>query len=365
MDSNKIHVQSVQLLQLGVDNQTHAITKGRFQLLQNYWNKCQENAAIIEAVATDADAAQLPFFKNKLLDKAEVSYMQAYDFFQEKLEAFNVASISIPVPTAATTTSINEIRLPKINLPSFSARRGIPSDLYSDNATTYQGADRELVTAIRQTQADVDLQAKFASKPVQWHFIPPSAPHFGGMWEAGVKSVKHHLRRILGSCTPTVEEFTTLLCNIEACLNSRPIAALHDDVNSYNALTPGHFLIGSAIKLIPSPSVLHISESRLDRWQLMRAKYEQFWKLWSLDYLNTLQQRFKWQNRSDEFCINDIVLIKNPNLPPCRWELARIIECKPDKDGLVRVAQVKTASSTFVRPIVKLCKLPVSPDGSA
>ncbi|XP_029157905.1 uncharacterized protein LOC114930318, partial [Nylanderia fulva] len=122
MDSNKIHVQAVQLLQLGVDNQTHAITKGRFQLLQNYWNKCQENAAIIEAVATDADAAQLPFFKSKLLDKAEVSYMQAYDFFQEKLEAFNVASISIPVPTAAATTSINEIRLPKINLPSFSGQ---------------------------------------------------------------------------------------------------------------------------------------------------------------------------------------------------------------------------------------------------
>ncbi|XP_029165933.1 uncharacterized protein LOC114936784 [Nylanderia fulva] len=122
MDSNKIYVQAVQLLQLGVDNQTHAITKGRFQLLQNYWNKCQENAAIIEAVATDADAAQLPFFKSKLLDKAEVSYMQAYDFFQEKLEAFNVASISIPVPTAAATTSINEIRLPKINLPSFSGQ---------------------------------------------------------------------------------------------------------------------------------------------------------------------------------------------------------------------------------------------------
>ncbi|XP_029168391.1 uncharacterized protein LOC114938571 [Nylanderia fulva] len=71
--------------------------------------------------------------------------------------------------------------------------------------------------------------------------------------------------------------------------------------------------------------------------------------------------RFWIKQMQTEYFSKEIVAFKAKS----RWELARIIECKPDKDGLVRVAQVKTASSTFVRPIVKLCKLPVSPDGSA
>lgn len=75
------------------------------------------------------------------------------------------------------------------------------------------------------------------------------------MWEAGVRSLKHHLRRVLGAHTLTFEELTTLLCKIEACLNSRPIALLNDTLDDYEALTPGHFLIGSALNVNPEPSV--------------------------------------------------------------------------------------------------------------
>lgn len=71
--------------------------------------------------------------------------------------------------------------------------------------------------------------------------MPPAAPHFGGMWEAGVKSVKKYLFKILGNLTPTSEKMTTTLIQIEACLNSRPIAPLNDDPDSFDCLTPGHF----------------------------------------------------------------------------------------------------------------------------
>jgi len=70
------------------------------------------------------------------------------------------------------------------------------------------------------------LQASLTNDGVQWHFIPPAAPHFGGLWEAGVKSFKFHLRRVIGPRTLSKAEFTTLLCQIEACLNSRPITRL-------------------------------------------------------------------------------------------------------------------------------------------
>ncbi|KMQ88057.1 hypothetical protein RF55_12524 [Lasius niger] len=111
----------------------------------------------------------------------------------------------------------------------FTARRGFPSVVYSDNGNNFQGADRELTKRIREILRDTDLQNRFALEKINWHFIPPAAPQFGGLWEAGVKSVKHHLRRILEEFTPTFEEFSTLLCNIECALNSRPIAPLNDD----------------------------------------------------------------------------------------------------------------------------------------
>ena len=94
-----------------------------------------------------------------------------------------------------------------------------------------------------------------------------------------MRSVKHHLRRVVGAHTLTFEEFTTLLCNVEACLNSRPLAPLHDTVEDYEPLTPGHFLIGSALTAIPEPSVLNIKENRLSRWQIVRQLTERFWKI--------------------------------------------------------------------------------------
>lgn len=78
----------------------------------------------------------------------------------------------------------------------------------------------------------------------------------GGKREAGVKSVKYHLRRTIGELTLSFEEFTTLLIQIEAILNSRPMEPLSDDPEDLSVLTPGHFLIGESLTTIPEPSLL-------------------------------------------------------------------------------------------------------------
>ncbi|XP_071629486.1 uncharacterized protein [Temnothorax longispinosus] len=140
--------------------------------------------------------------------------------------------------------------------------------MYSDNGTTFVGADAQLTKAYHDALNHPDFLNGTALDGISWHFIPPYAPHFGGLWEADVKSVKHHLRRVLGAHTLTFEEFTTLLYRIEACLNSRPIGPLKDTLDDYEPLTPGHFLIGSAIALNPEPSVLSVDKNRLSRWQL-------------------------------------------------------------------------------------------------
>lgn len=241
----------------------------------------------------------------------------------------------------------------------FVARRGIPAAMYSDNGTNFVGADKELRSALRTVARDEDLRAQLVSDGTEWHFNPPAAPHFGGLWEAGVKSVKHHLRRIVGSHTLTFEELATLLTQIEACLNSRPIGPLSNDPDDLTCLTPGHFLIGRPLVAIPEPSVLSINENRLSRWQLVQQKVETFWRRWAAEYLHSVQQRNKWTTSQPNLRIGDLVLLRSQLSPPSKWQLGRIIDCHPGKDTLVRVVTVKTATSVLKRPIAQLCLLPV------
>lgn len=127
----------------------------------------------------------------------------------------------------------------------FVGRRGKCKILMSDNGTNFVGAQRELKSLAEMLQSQ-HLSNKFLADGTEWKLIPPSAPHFGGIWEAGVKSVKHHLRRVIGTSKLTVEELATLLVQIEACVNSRPLTPLTDT----NVLTPGHFLIGEPIAAV-------------------------------------------------------------------------------------------------------------------
>ncbi|XP_036146070.1 uncharacterized protein LOC105830105 [Monomorium pharaonis] len=241
----------------------------------------------------------------------------------------------------------------------FVARRGLPSNMYSDNGTNFRGADRELKRVFKILVRDPNLITHLASDGVTWKFIPPSAPHFGGLWEAGVKAMKYHLIRIVGSHTLSVEEFTTLLAQVESCLNSRPISALNDDPEDLSILTPGHFLIGESLTSLPEESVLNLKENRLDRWQRVRRMMEQFWKVWSREYLHTLQQRLKWRQSCSNLRIGELVLVQNESLPPSKWELGRILNLYPAKDGKIRVVDVKTTSGLYKRPVSRLCRLPV------
>ncbi|XP_024881085.1 uncharacterized protein LOC112460568 [Temnothorax curvispinosus] len=241
----------------------------------------------------------------------------------------------------------------------FVSRRGLPHSMYSDNGTTFQGADRELSAAYAKAIRDPNFINLLATDQTAWHFVPPAAPHFGGLWEAAVKSMKHHLKRSVGLHTFTFEEMTTLLCRIEACLNLRPIAPVSDDIDDYQALTPGHFLVGAALISPPEPSVLNLNENRLSRWQMIQRLTEVFWRRWSSDYLLTLQQRPKWRVAQRLARVGQIVLLRNPLAPPSHWEHGRITACHPGDDGLTRVVTIKTSRSEYKRPIVKLSFLPV------
>ena len=245
----------------------------------------------------------------------------------------------------------------------FTARRGICATLLSDCGTNLRGADSKLRDLFSLTSKELGVLASLLAKDgTQWRFNPPAAPHFGGKWEAGVKSVKYHLRRVIGDQLFTFEEMTTLLTQIEAVLNSRPLSQLTEDPNDLIALTPGHFLIGGPPTVIPEPSLENIKESRLSRWQLLQQKLESFWARWSKECLQRYQTIYKWNQPDKSVQKGSLVLVLDERYPPAKWPLGRILETYPGKDGHTRVVTVRTQSSTFKRPITKISLLPIDVD---
>ncbi|XP_076482503.1 uncharacterized protein LOC117165311 [Bombus vancouverensis nearcticus] len=85
-------------------------------------------------------------------------------------------------------------------LRRFIARRGFCVTIYSDNGTNFVGVNNELRELRNLLQSDdhkAQVQSFLADRRIEWHFIPPNSPHFGGLWEATVKSFKRHLRRVV------------------------------------------------------------------------------------------------------------------------------------------------------------------------
>ncbi|GFU93927.1 integrase catalytic domain-containing protein [Trichonephila clavipes] len=189
---------------------------------------------------------------------------------------------------------------------------------------------------------DEALASYMASEGIDWKFLPPRAPNFGGLWEAGVKSFKFYLKRVVGNIRLTYEEFLTVIIQIEGMLNSRPLVPLSSDLDDLNVLTPSHFLIGRSITSIVEPDLTNLNENRLDNWQKITKIIQLIWKRWSVDYLNSLQQRNKWHFEKKNAKIGDMVIIKEDNLPSCQWSLGRINNIYLGKDSKVRVVEVKT-----------------------
>jgi hypothetical protein len=244
----------------------------------------------------------------------------------------------------------------------FVSRRGLCAELYSDNGTTFVGADAEL-RRLFQSASDLykEVAPTLAQDGITWSFIPPYSPHFGGLWEAGVKSVKSLLLKAIGPRTLTFEEMTTYLAQVEACLNSRPLTPLSSDASDITALTPAHFLVGSTLGLVPEPPIEEDPSKLLVRWRQVQQAQQCFWRRWSLQYLNHLQQRSRWRGATVNFAVGQLVLVHDHRSPPAKWILDRVTATHPGADGLVRVVTVRTANSECRRPIAKLSPLPMEP----
>ena len=170
-----------------------------------------------------------------------------------------------------------------------------------------------------------------------------------------MKSAKKHLKRIVSPVKLTFEEFTTVLTQVEACLNSRPLVQSNSaDDDGIEVLTPGHFLIGKPITALPDPQ---LSYKSVRRWHLCQCLVRHFWQRWENEYLSSINKYNKWKYPSRNVVPGDVVILQESGTVPTKWPLGRVLETHPGQDHLVRVVTIKKAQGVYKRPVSKIAVL--------
>ncbi len=235
-------------------------------------------------------------------------------------------------------------------LRRFTARRGTPAHMYSDNGTNFLGAHQEIKELQRfhhSSETRSSISHFCTTSNIEWHFIPPRAPHFGGLWEAGVRGMKLLLRKLITPHPLRFDELYTVLTEAESVLNSRPITSLNSTDVDNMTLTSGHFLIGRPLKAPPTSEPSQAQLSSLRRWTLVSRLSQDLWKYWMKLYLQSIRYRTKWINKHDNIRKNDVVFVKDEILKYRDWPLARIVEVYPGDDGNIRTVDLRCHGKVY------------------
>ena len=242
-------------------------------------------------------------------------------------------------------------------LRRFLNRRGWCRSIASDNQSTFQKSQKLLnITFASQMwkQFDKTKIDKFVSNQgIEWKFITERSPFRGAYWERMNRSLKEPLRKVLGNALLTYTELYTVLTDIEAVLNQRPLSYHSTDPFDPAPITPSELAIGRNLReLPPVQDSGKVTVSK--RYKYLQKVLTHFWNRWSKEYLPKLQTRSKWQLEKRPLKLNDVVLITEENTSRPSWPLGRVVELYPSRDGLIRTVKLKTQKGYLVRPVQRL-----------
>ncbi|XP_063371443.1 uncharacterized protein LOC134659686 isoform X3 [Cydia amplana] len=237
-----------------------------------------------------------------------------------------------------------------LSLRRMIARRGTPTVLYSDNATNFCGAERELAEAIK-TLPDI-LKPFLTERAIKWKKIPPGNPSAGGAWERLVGSVKTALKVVLKERAPHEEVLHTLLLESEHIVNSRPLTPVNPDLD-IEALTPNHFLIGRSSSMSPL-GVFTDATMSLSSWRTAQTLADHFWRRWQREYRPSLLPRPGAHQNVKKLHEGDVVIVADSSMPRGTWPRGVIVQLFSGPDGHVRVAIVRTRAGDVRRPVSRL-----------
>lgn len=252
-----------------------------------------------------------------------------------------------------TSSCINALR-------RFFAIRGPVKQLRSDCGTNFIGASKELGMAT--SQLDPNIQTYLGEQGCVWEFNPPHASHMGGCWERMIGTARRILDAMLLQLNTrlTHEMLSTLMAEVSAIMNARPLVPVSTDPDNPLILSPS-MLLTQKTGVPPPPGDFSEKDLYTKQWRQVQALANQFWTRWRREYLPCLQRRQKWTVLRRDLQVGDVVLLRDKQAKRNSWPMARITATFPGIDGHVRKVEVKTANQgtvkTFHRPIAEVVLL--------
>ncbi|UYV75643.1 hypothetical protein LAZ67_13000834 [Cordylochernes scorpioides] len=238
-------------------------------------------------------------------------------------------------------------------LKRFIFLRGRPGKIYSDNGTNFSKTNEFL------KRLDWwEIEGESSVKIIQWIFTPPSAPWWGGFWERLARVVKSLLVRMLGFSKLNYVQLETALCEVESIINNRALSYISEDDQDLIPSTPQMFLQTNANKEFPELEKIRVN-SFTRKYKILSKLNEELKQRFRKEYLRVLMQRAE---NKRERCIKegDLVLIGQDNTKRILWPVGKIIKLYLGKDGVNRVARVKTSTGEWLRPVQRLFPLEIS-----
>ncbi|XP_024116301.1 uncharacterized protein LOC112137986, partial [Oryzias melastigma] len=259
-------------------------------------------------------------------------------------------AIHVEVVEALSSSSfINALR-------RFFAIRGLAKQLRSDCGTNFIGASKEL-NLDPAKPGHTSVEDYLREERCSWVFNPPHSSHMGGVWERMIGIVRRILDSMLlqaGNPSLTHEVLTTLLAEVTAIVNARPLVPVSSDPEAPLILTPMMLLTQKTQKIPVPPGDFTKANMFKHQWKRVQVLADTFWTRWQKEYLNTLQSRQKWQQKRPNLKEKDVVLLKDKQLKRNEWPMGIVVKTLPSKDGVVRKVEVKVphdkSTKIFSRP---------------
>ena len=237
--------------------------------------------------------------------------------------------------------------------------------MLSDNASTYLAAAEDLQKLFKSDTQKESL----GHQNITWYFIPRRAPWYGGFWERLIGMTKQTVKKTLGRAFITLPQLETIVVEIEAMLNDRPLTYVSLDISDLEPLTPSHLLYGRRIQSTPHPlddpeEIEDPTYANADGMRKQVDRHRQlighFWSCWKREYLTSLREFNKITGHNKQAIRKGDVVIIHDDKPRLQWKLAVVEDLIKGNDGLIRAAHIRTDNVKTTRPIVKLYPLEVS-----
>lgn len=256
------------------------------------------------------------------------------------------------IETMSSSSFINALR-------RFTAIRGPVKRLRSGRGTNFVGACKEL----QINSEDPELKAYLQEKSCTWTFNPPHSSHMGGVLERMIGVARRILDAMLlkENCRLSHEVLVTLMAEVMAIMNARPLVPVSSDPGMPAVLTPA-ILLTQKIDPVSAPlGNMDLKDLYSKQWRQVQSLAETFWRRWKQEYLETLQIRKKWKSERPNLQVGDVVLLKDTQVKRNEWPTGVIVETFPSHAGRIRKVNVKImrqgTPKVYSRPVSEVVLL--------